>query len=163
MKKVIVIAILALTLAGCYDGTASKEQQMTERNQEHLLDIQPPTQLDWSLERENINKRTKLWNDPNKVSYIYLISYGKVMAFYVIKGKASSVNSQITNPEQLIRTPSGRYLMPSPAEDGSYGENGDAIFFFTTDGAYVEWAGEYMLADKPLKMATAPTLVRTID
>jgi hypothetical protein len=103
-----------------------------------------------------------LWNDKNKVSYIYLVSYGKVMAFYTIKGKVSSVNSQITNPEQISKRWGGYFTMPSPAEDGSYGENGDGIFFFTTDGTYVEWAGEYMLADKPLKMATPPALVRTI-
>lgn len=84
------------------------------------------------------------------------------MAFYSIKGKVSSVNSQITNPEQIVKRFSGSHKVSSPAEDGSYGENGDGIFFFTTDGTYVEWAGEYMLADKPLKMLTPPALVRNI-
>jgi hypothetical protein len=46
--------------------------------------------------------------------------------------------------------------------DGSYGSNGDAIFFFTTDDIYVEWRGDYMLADQPLKMTTQPELVRQI-
>jgi len=53
-------------------------------------------------------------------------------------------------------------VIPSPAEDGSYGTNGDAVFFFTTDGAYVEWNGSYMLADQPLKLTTQPELVREI-
>lgn len=166
MKKLIAIALAAgvVLLAGCGDGgTAFEEQAKTERNQARLLDIQPPVQLDWSLEREQINRRTKLWNDPNKVSYIYLVSYGKVMAFYTIKGKVSSVNSQITNPEQVVKYWNERYQMPSPAEDGSYGTNGDAIFFFTTDGTYVEWAGEYMLADKPLKLSTPPVIVREVQ
>jgi len=165
MKTLITIAAITsmLILTGCYDSTSSKEQEMTEQNQERLLNVQPPVQLEWSLEREQINKRTKLWNDKNKVSYIYLVDFGKVMAFYTIKGKVSSVNSQITNPNQIVKRFSGAFTMPSPAEDGSYGENGAAIFFFTTDGTYVEWAGTYMLADKPLKMATPPALVRTID
>lgn len=165
MKKLITIAIVAitLTLAGCSNGTSGKEQAMTEKNQARLLEIQPPVQLEWSLEREQINKRTNLWNDKNKVAYIYLVDFGKVMAFYTIKGKVSSVNSQITNPEQKITGAHGNITLPSPAEDGSYGENGAAIFFFTTDGAYVEWAGVYMLADKPLKMSTPPALVRTVE
>lgn len=149
------------------DTSAGQEQQRTEINQSKLLKSQPPVSLDWSLERENINKRTTLWNDSNKVSYIYLVDYGKVMAFYTIKGKVSSVNSQITNPEQIVtRSRGGHWIevvIPSPAEDGSYGTNGDAIFFFTTDGTYVEWAGSYMLADKPLKLSTPPQLIQQVD
>lgn len=165
MKQILAIAIIASTMAlsGCFGGTSSAEQDMTEKNQSRLLSVQPPVQLEWSLEREQINKRTDLWNDKNKVSYIYLVDFGKVMAFYTIKGKVSSVNSQITNPEQVSKRWGGHFVIPSPAEDGSYGENGDAIFFFTTDGTYVEWAGTYMLADKPLKMATPPQLVREVN
>jgi len=155
--------------AGCLETTdatggvsAKTEQALTEQNQQRLLDAQPPAKLDWSLERDNINRRTNLWNDENKVSYIYLIDYGKVMAFYVIKGKVSSVNSQITNPEQIVDRYEGDVVIPSPAEDGSYGTNGDAIYFFTTDGVYVEWAGDYMLADQPLQLSTPPELVRQI-
>jgi len=155
-------------------GTANLEQDLTEASQSMLIQNQPPAKLDWSLERENINKRTNLWNDPNKISYIYLINFGKVMAFYTIKGKVSSVNSQITNPEQLTSRRVGNNsddrvlshdvdgVISSPAEDGSYGTNGDAIYFFTTEGAYVEYAGDYMLADQPLKLTTQPELVREI-
>lgn len=161
----VLMSILMLSLFTACEpkGTSEKEQKQTEENQARLLTAQPPVSLQWSLERENINKRTNLWNNENKVSYIYLVSYGRIMAFYSIKGKVSSVNSQITNPEQLKRTHGGSVTLPSPAEDGSYGTNGDGIFFFTTDGTYVEWAGNYMLADKPFKLSTPPTLTRAID
>lgn len=167
MKKMTILfvgimAFVILTSESCRNKTAQKEQAMTEANQEVLLKVQPPVRIKWSLERENINKRTTLWNAPNKVSFIYLISYGKVMAFYTIKGKVSSVNSQITNPMQRIYGSSSSVTLPSPAEDGSYGSNGDAVFFFTTDGTYVEWNSEYMLADKPLKLSTPPLLIREI-
>jgi len=174
MKKLFIIAFLLVgigTLSGCSEANVSNssgnvEQNHTETNQRNLIQNQPPPTLDSSLERDNLIKRTNLWNDPNKISYIYLIEYGKVMAFYTIKGKVSSVNSQITNTEQVK---SGGYIssqwavtLPSPSEDGSYGTNGDAVFFFTTEGAYVEWRGDYMLADQPLKMATQPELIREI-
>ena len=177
--------LLALILvgAGCTDASSSSgniEQNHTEENQKNLLQNQPPVTLDHSLERDNINKRTLLWNDANKVSYIYLINYGRVMAFYTLQGKVSSVNSQITNSEQLTWrcvNADGTYAsgacngfgervvdgsIPSPSEDGSYGTNGDAIFFFTTDNAYVEYRGDYMLADQPLKLTTQPELIREI-
>ena len=172
MKHFILVAALMCVGCGEYQpGTAAVEQEKTEQNQARLLKTQPPVTLDWSLERENINKRTTLWNDPAKVSYIYLINYGKIMAFYPVKGKVSSVNSQITNPEQLTyrRMNNGGAIhyvegvLQSPAEDGSYGTNGDAVFFFTTDGTYVEWRGDYMLCDKPLKLTTPPELVRQVE
>ena len=169
MKKKFLILVLFL-VAICVMGnscetnnTANTEQKLTEENQSKLLQIQPPVKLDWSLERANINRRTELWNDENKISYIYLVSYGKVMAFYTIKGKVSSVNSQITNPMQRVYGGSGNITLPSPAEDGSYGTNGDGIFFFDTNGIYYEWAGSYLLVDAPMQLSTPPELVRTID
>ncbi len=160
---IVLSVIMMFMYVGCDNGTYAKaEEERTAANQTKLLAVQPPVSLDWSLERENINNRTKRWNDPNKVSYIYLIDFGKVMAFHTIKGKVSSVNSQITNPEKTYYNTRGMTTLPSPAEDGSYGSNGDAIFFFTTEGVYGEWNGKYLLVDEPLKLSTPPQLVRNI-
>jgi len=180
MNKKIVIGIVLLIVAamgaGCIDEetlyqdtTSGQEAKLTESNQARLLTASPPPQLDKSLERENLIRRLNLLNDENKIFYIYLVSYGKVMAEYVAKGKISSVNSRLTTQEQIVKDPFANTLdnrqgkvVESPDLDGSYGTNGDAIFFFTTDGAYVEWAGEYMVSDFPLKLTTPPELVREI-
>ena len=53
-------------------------------------------------------------------------------------------------------------VVESPDQDGSYGTNGDGVFFFTTEGAYVEWRGDYMVSDFPLKLSTPPALVREL-
>jgi len=169
-KRIILVVLIigvGFFATGCTPDSSStsiEEQKLTEENQKKLLNAQPPVKLDWSLERENINRRTNLWNDENKISYIYLVSYGKVMAFYVIKGKVSSVNSQITNPEQIANSYSqgGFAILPSPAEDGSYGTNGDGIFFFDTNGVYFEWSGNYLLVDQPMQLNTPPQIVRQI-
>ena len=39
-----------------------------------------------------------------------------------------------------------------PDIDGSYGENDNGIFFFTTDGKYVEWTGTYLYSDIPMQV-----------
>ena len=167
MKKcIILLCVFGIAgIAGCGDddgSTSALEQEKTEANQSRLLKTQPPISMDWSLEREQLNKRTKLWNDKNKVSYIYLLEYGRIMAFYTIKGKVSSVNSQITNPAQIVSRGNSHHrysgVLPSPAEDGSYGSNGDAVFFFTTGGTYVEWNGTFMLCDQPLKLSQQPLM-----
>ena len=36
-----------------------------------------------------------------------------------------------------------------PDIDGSYGENVSGIFFFTIDGKYVEWTGDFLYSDIP--------------
>ena len=179
MNKKIVIGIVLLIVAtmsaGCLsertpyqDTTSGQEAKLTESNQARLLKVSLPPQLDKSLERENLIRRLDLLNDENKIFYIYLVSYGKVMAEYVAKGKVSSVNSKLTTQEQIVRDPhTGTFdahgmVVESPDLDGSYGTNGDAVFFFCTDGAYVEWLGEYMISDFPLHLTTPPQLVRAI-
>lgn len=160
------------------------EQMQTEANQKLLINNQPPPQITRSLERENIIRRLELLNDQNKVFYVYLLSHGKVMTFFTAKGKVSSVNSYLTSFSQVVEnqeclkraykstsyngniagddraTSSGCYFqMEAPDLDGTYGTNGEAIFFFTTEGAYVEWNGEYMTSDAPLQLTTPVELV----
>ena len=40
--------------------------------------------------------------------------------------------------------------IPSPAEDGSYGTNGDGVFGFTPDDVYIETDMHYIVATVPL-------------
>lgn len=189
MKKKILFVLPAIALvlagAGCeYESTPStpttsysSEANTVEETQQTLVDATPIPELTRSVERENIVRRAETFDVQNKVSYIYLISYGKVMAFYSVEGKVSSLNSYITPMEKIVDS-EGRfpcnaawrtnwvepcYVIQSPDIDGAYGENADGIFFFTTDGAYVEWNGEYMMSDFPLQLSTPPALVRQID
>lgn len=167
MKKLIILALGVLALAGCPVDTGSstkKEMELTEANHTKLVKVVPPPKLVTSQERRNLVKRLTRFNSETKVSYIYLISYGKVMAFYTVKGKVSSVNSLLTTPDQIIRARHGSgvystHKIASPDLDGSYGSNGDAIFFFDANDTYIEWSGSYMLCDKPLKLTTPPALV----
>ncbi len=175
MKKfvsgmLIAVALLAtLGNKGCSKDTdtgktTALEMEQTEENHARLVGAVPPPKMTTSQERKNLVERLKRFNTDSKVSYIYLIDFGKIMAFYTVKGKVSSVNSLLTTPDQIVtryRTGNGTHhiVIPSPDLDGSYGSNGDAVFFFCTDGTYVEWNGRYMLCDKPLKLTQQPELV----
>lgn len=151
------------------------ESELTEANHYNLIQAVPAPQLETSQERKNLVRRLQTFNSDSKISYIYLVSFGKVMAFYTVKGKVSSVNSKLTSAEQIVvseRCLDDVYYrsdvagcfktVESPQLDGSYGTNGNAIFFFTTESVYVEWNGEYMLADEPLFLTTPAQLVREI-
>lgn len=175
LSVVIGIVIFGCLLAfpGCRrevnTGQSTKEEmEITEKNHQRLVKAVAPPQLKTSQERKNLKRRLERFNVANKISYIYLVNYGKVMAFYTVKGKVSSVNSTLTTPDQIIwtryRTAGSRSskVVASPQLDGSYGTNGNAIFFFTTEDIYVEWSGDYMLCDEPLKLSTPPELIMDV-
>lgn len=185
MKKILALIFIlsaGFLLTAC-DSTVSSapstyksESQKVEQAQQKMNVAVPIPQIETSQERANVARRATIFNTENKVSYIYLVNYGKVMAFYSVKGKVSSLRSYMVPTEKLVDgdgnpcqnywgTNSGYkpcYTVSSSDIDGTYGENVEGIFFFTTEGAYVEWKGDYMMSDQPLKLTTQPELVREI-
>lgn len=149
------------------------ELDKIEELQSKFVRAVPIPDLQTSSERKNVARRAELFNNEDKISYIYLVSYGKVMAFYTVKGKVSSLQSYMAPLEKIVKydgqecdswtTSGGCYTVSAPDVDGTYGDNVEGIFFFTTEGAYVEWKGEYMMSDQPLKLSTQPELVREIQ
>ena len=144
---------------GCGESVQSIEEKKVEANQRRLMSQTDIPVLDKSLERINIKKRLELFEDENKVSYIYLISHGKVMAFYPMKGKVTSGSKRLTTNQKS--TTYG--VMESPSLDGAYGSSDMYVFFWTTDGTYIQWNGQYMLCDKPLKLRTPPEITMEIS
>ncbi len=159
MKKISSLLFLTVLLMACGDiparkqnTTALDEQNETEINQRQLFTVQPPPKISWSLERDNLIKRFKLQNDRSVSFFMYLFVEGiqDPIGFYQVN-KVSSVNSQLTNPEQIIHGyNSSGWTLPSPAEDGSYGTNGDAVFGFTPEDIYLESNLKYVASTVPL-------------
>jgi hypothetical protein len=139
--------------------SALDEQAHTENNQRDLMKVQPPPTITWSLERDNLIKRFKLQNDRSVQFYMYIFIEGVAdpIGYYQVN-KVSSVNSQLTNTMQIIsgvsttnNIPSGvAVTVPSPAEDGSYGTNGDGVFGFTPEDIYIETNMKYITSTVPL-------------
>jgi len=95
-----------------------------------------------------------LQNDRGVMFYMYVFIEGvsQPIGYYQIN-KVSSVNSQLTNTMQVVDagvSTVDRHVLPSPAEDGSYGSNGDAMFGFTPDDVYLETDMHYIVSTIPL-------------
>lgn len=165
MKKLLfplltVCLFTILTSEDCQQATptntsAKDEQAHTENNQRQLNTTQPPPTITWSLERDNLIKRFKLQNDRSVSFFMYVFIEGIAdpIGYYQVN-KVSSVNSQLTNPMQLVNGDGGQYradfVLPSPAEDGSYGTNGDGVFGFTPEEIYIETNMKYITSTVPL-------------
>jgi hypothetical protein len=117
------------------------------------------------LERRNLSERLSRFSDANKLGYVYVMSFGKFLGYYSIKGKITSNQSQMTNPTQTWDNEGhcsgcGHYGMSAESigDDGSYGENEPGVFFFTTAGVMVVTNLDYMYVDKPLTIGNIPQL-----
>lgn len=114
----------------------------------------PTSQMKFSLERENLVKRLLRFNKRDKVGYLYVMSFGKFVGYYVVQGKISSTQSQLTTTTQTWDSGSGAdTVAASLGDDGTWGteEGGDGgIFFFTTTGVMVETDLSWLYSDAPL-------------
>lgn len=144
----------------------------------NIIEHQPaPTDLDYSLERYNLIKRAYWVNGmrdkartlPSPIAdmplgYIVLMSdSGAIVGKFVVDGKVSSLGSYLfpayidqdytgDTPGSGARSQSGVYSVEISGIDGAYGSNVEGIFFFTTDGKYIEWTGDYLYSDIPFEV-----------
>lgn len=166
---------LGLTLSYSCESTHSQkntsavqEQNHTERNQQRLNQNQPLPDITWSMERDNLIKLKKLQNDRTVTFFMYVFIEGvaEPIGYYQVN-KVSSVNSQLSNPEQLVKGDMGQhdgdFVLPSPSEDGSYGSNGESVFGFTPEDICIQTNMKFICATVPLSFRNPVNKLAIID
>ena len=176
-KKITIIATVCLILVcslfmfGCTATKTNTQQDITNTKDvvNKLVDNQPtPTDINYSLERYNLIRRAYWVNGQREkaialpceivrpLGYIVLFSNsGAVIGRFIVDGKVSSLNSFLTpNMVQDWKSKNSGVIVETelPDIDGSYGENIEGIFFFTTDGKYLEWTGDFLYSDIPFSV-----------
>lgn len=181
-KSMILIGLASTFLIGCeYEETeVQKDTKVTMEIANELIKNQPtPTDIEYSLERYNLIKRTywvngqreKALSLPSPVErplgYVVLLTEGGTpVGNFVVDGKVTSLNSFLTPDSEYYEKDLGyrsggdldhgaayKYSNKWLADvDGSFGENDNGIFFFTTDGKYIEWSGIYLYSDIPFEI-----------
>jgi hypothetical protein len=176
MKKALIFLMafgLILTFCACGTVESSAATVTAQQDRNNTLSIgdkltsnQPtPTDIDYSLERYNLIKRTYWVNGQREkantllcaidkpLGYIILLTdNGAVVGSFIVDGKISSLNSFLTPDSEYYEYSAGETSRKNqwlPDVDGSYGENDSGIFFFTPDGKYIEWTGTYLYSDIP--------------
>lgn len=168
MKRKILMMVLttmvAMELAACgYENGSYTDTYNTKSVVSNLQNSQPtPTDIDYSLERYNLVRRTYWVNGQREkantivceiekpLGYIVLFTdNGAVVEKFIVDGKVSSLNSFLTPDTTIPNSTSADWVADI---DGSYGENDAGIFFFTPDGKYVEWTGTYLYSDIPFEI-----------
>lgn len=161
MKKLLlIILVLLIILTGCTmsDGAYTDQQNTLEIGDKLAANQSTPTDIEYSLERYNLIRRTywvngqreKAINLPSPVTlplgYVVLFTDNSIIAQFTVEGKVSSLTNYLTPVSEYYST--GSYTIDwLPDTDGTFGDNPAGIFFFTTDGKYVEWTGTYLYSD----------------
>lgn len=162
------IVALAIVLAGCTlyaQADKPKFQEQGEKISNQIAEAMtgavpyPVADMKDSLERRQLRERLLRFNKSSKIGYVYLFNLGsdKPIGYYVIKGKISSVQSQMTNPQQSWRDDCGSGcgsvpIVDSIGDDGSYGDNeggAQGVFFFTSSGVMIETTLAWQYSDAP--------------
>ena len=177
-KKFILIAILTvfvLMLSGCNTtvpavGGAAQDISSQKKIADTLAASQAtPTDINYSLERYNLIRRAYWVNGQREkantlvcqitkpLGYIVLFAGNTIVNTFIVDGKVSSLNSYLTpsNVDSTKRVGDAGVttITTEMADvDGSYGENDNGIFFFTPNGNYIEWTGEYLYSDIPFEI-----------
>ena len=159
MKKYTMISILTVIACFMFCGCDERFNQTRQAQATTIANANaaiPIPQVTYFQERRTISKWVQRWDKPNLPCYVYLVSYGKIIGYYVTDGKPSSTRSYIL-PEYKhnYHGSGGCCLVPTADLDGTYGENNPGIRFFTAEGTAVEWGGEgatYIYSDAPLPL-----------
>lgn len=144
------VLVAAIALSGC---TYSSTERANYDERKALAEQYDSSN---SLELENLKEKREREDDPESIRYLYLMSFGQIVGYYVTQGKISSNGSQIAPESEVIYVPSTnglsgeRFLTESAQDDGSYGDGDPGVFFFTTDGTMVVTSLDYIQSDAPL-------------
>lgn len=170
----IILTAIMLFLTGCSEeirqtsGTKA-DTTATKQIADSLSSRQPtPTDIEYSLERYNLIRRAYWVNGQREkantvvcpvekpLGYIVLFAGNTVVNSFIVDGKVSSLNSYLSPDSEYYEYVYGgsyrEYNRWLADVDGSYGENDNGIFFFTPNGNYIEWTGEYLYSDIPFEV-----------
>lgn len=155
------IAAAALVLTGCTggDGSAqSEERDRQQSNYEILVENQPAEQMAYSPTRETINFWIETWDEPGKLSYVYLQgANGELLGYYVLEGLPVSYCASQSPTYGISSSSNGKVVYPRPAMDGVYYSGGQCDTYYGKDastGTYLEYTAglgiNVLLYEEPL-------------
>ena len=136
-KKLLLLPVMGLFLAGCTSSSYTTEAQNVEAQQRVFVDNQPAPVFDWSLERHLLTQLYKARNEAVNTHTIVRDMSGKSFFECESIGFPIPSNTQLTNPEKSGGNSYGYYTLPQPEPNGLYtspSTSGTFVFCINEDG-----------------------------
>ena len=173
MKRIIITILLFVVFAGVLTGCdldSSGARQDTQRTVDAANQLQirqpTPTDIEYSIPRWLLSRRAYFVNGQREkarnlpcpiadvpLGHIVLLSdSGAIVGKFIVEGMVISLNTYLTPDSEYfeITSPSTYFNKWLADIDGTYGMNDNGVFFFTPDGLYMEWNGNYLYTDMPI-------------
>jgi hypothetical protein len=178
-----VIAVAVLISANSCEEEASSQQSESESRSASYnaqVDAQPAERMSYSPTRETINFWISTWDEPGKLSYVYLQNAdGTMIGYYVMEGLPVNMCAALTPNYEKIEADlgdfNGEMLVPAPSVDGVYYSGGQCMTYYgkdATTGTYLEYTAglgiNVLLFEEPLPryadtQPLGPTEVSDVD
>lgn len=170
MNKIAMIAALAATTALAACGPMPAPDAKSIQSQKAAAAANS-IQFTENSEIENITRRLNLTSNPGQIGFVLLMNEsGQPVMYMSVKGKITSGGKRLTRTEQSACVPAvdnegnqtgtcSYEKVAAPSDEGTYGSSGEYIYFWNTDGQYVQWNGKYLYSDKPFRTRIEPLVV----
>ena len=154
------IVLTAALTASVFANGKSESKKNREITSESIVDseakalsVVPIPEVSYFTERQTIARWYERWDRPSVVTYVYLISYGNILGYYVCNGKPASIQSYLVPETTIVSAMSTLHDREVMDIDGTYGTLNYGIRCFTAEGTAVDWGGmgaTYLYSDAPL-------------
>jgi hypothetical protein len=153
---IIAAVAIALTLTGCGDSPPTARQLQASNGAKRAEAAIANSGS--NAEQDNIDRRLRLTSQPGLLGFIVLMNEaGQPVMYTGVKGKVTSSGKRLSKPYEAVCC-DGAYR-PAPSDEGAWGSSDEYIYFWTTDGQYMQWNGKYLYSNSPIRLATEPLVV----
>ncbi|UQN10414.1 hypothetical protein [Deinococcus sp. QL22] len=157
MKTSLLITCLLLGLTACAPETPATVKQQQSSQAEAAANSLTFT---GNAEIENIKKRLELTSKPGALGYIVLLNQsGQPVAYHAVKGKVTSSGKRLTRTDERWSTSSSIGYRPAASDEGTFGSSDPYIYFWDVSGRYVQWSGQYLYSDQPIRLRVEPLVI----
>ncbi len=116
-----------------------------------------------NAEINNIKKRIELTANPGAIGFIVLMNQaGQPILYTSVRGKVSSSSKRLTTPDRMYCNSTHCAIRTAPSDEGTWGSSDSYIYFWTTDGQYMQWSGNYLYSDKPFRIRVEPLVINQV-
>ena len=169
MKKLVLLFSLILSMVACVD--VQPNQQKSDSGVRKATTQVKTDPSGNTIEQKNIIQRLERDNDLGSIKHLYVISAytGDVLQYSTVVGKVTSGGKRLSpktvngngietaGDSNFVTIGNSRYTTDEVLDDGgAYGESGNYLFWFDTQGNYHQYypsGGTYLeICDRPLRI-----------
>lgn len=162
MRTISAIIASALLLSACGVSAPTAQEQRAEIGAQRAQAALGNSNS--NSEQDNIERRIRLTSRPGLIGFIVLLNQaGQPIMYTTVKGKITSSGKRLTPPVKdwgkgANNIPLGT-LDVAPSDEGTWGSSDPYIYFWTQDDQYMQWKGDYLYSNSPIRLATQPLVV----